>query len=1063
MGKVIAPLADGKVPEHTIFDKRFVLECCERFHIHWRNMRLELTADNWIEFVRTFEEAIATWRSNGSPREHFHLELAKHLMDTKEIVHPTSVEVELCENLYKSMRETHGADAEFWHEDAFVHFHYRDLRFEMSIADFLGFSETMASARERLRTMLFKPVSGLFEQLNDANILYVVLRNWESLPHSVAVGPHSDLDLLVHPAHVAKLDELWAAQRTHTEPYRVQRKVPVLGPSGEQSYLLTDIRTTGDGYMPEAFSHALLARRVPEQMFFVLPPREHFLSLLYHAAVHKGVMSADYARKLTALAREAGIDFPPGRINDLGHHLALLREHGVEPSVPDDHSVLPRLPFAWPAETAISSRVLDIHEGRAYHSRVHVLDGVVHKQTSFDLAAREYTLLSRLGGPLFPRALATGAGAGWTSVDLELVAGVGLSEAALDLDGARALTGDCLTILEELASAGIVHRDIKPDNIIVRDGRPVLIDFGWATAPDLPHVTPLGLGDDGKPADGFCDTYAMGVALAGAGAAFAELAPVIEAMTRPARADRVTDLTELRALLDAPSAEAIAAASERLTQPEAPAPDEPGEPRVHVLAYAEELIADPGLIVTFAAAFAGRPASLIAYAPDADPGEIGPRLEAVLPQVEADIVLVPVERTDEGEQSLAAAAAAFLSSSPAEGIFASLPRLDAGQQPSVSIVIPVFNRLDLTQQCLDAIAATAAGTAHEVIVVDNASTDGTAEFLRTEEKAGRLRCIVNAENEGFGGACNKGVELARGELVVLLNNDTIPRAGWLSSLVETMADETVGIAGSRLLYPDGRIQHAGIVWNGAGHLDHVHRGAAADDPAVLVPRDFAAVTGACLIIRRATFFELGAFDPAYRMYVEDVDLCIRAWNAGLRVTYCPTSVVVHLENASVTDLAWRDENVIAGWKHLQARWSGRWPAAVRRLAWPHKLPGSPLHLAALCFADDVVEHPELVAEWARVFGADDAKLVVYGRGYDAARLTRTLEDAFLAAGIDTETLDALAIAAPDGSAPAPVLIQAVAAVLASEPATGDFAVLPWADEHGIEALRGTAAGVALAG
>ena len=147
-----------------------------------------------------------------------------------------------------------------------------------------------------------------------------------------------------------------------------------------------------------------------------------------------------------------------------------------------------------------------------------------------------------------------------------------------------------------------------------------------------------------------------------------------------------------------------------------------------------------------------------------------------------------------------------------------------------------------------------------------------------------------------------------------------------------------------------------------------------------MPRDFAAVTGACLSIRRETFFELGAFDPSYHMYVEDVDLCIRAWDAGLRVTYCPESVVIHLENASVTDVAWRDENVIAGWQRLDERWAGRWPDAVRRFAWPHELAGSPRHLAALCFADDVAEHPELLEEWCRVFRPEEAKLVVYGAG-----------------------------------------------------------------------------------
>ena len=381
-----------------------------------------------------------------------------------------------------------------------------------------------------------------------------------------------------------------------------------------------------------------------------------------------------------------------------------------------------------------------------------------------------------------------------------------------------------------------------------------------------------------------------------------------------------------------------------------------------VLAYAEELIERPALVTTFANAFAGGCATLVAYAPDADPAELAPRLEAVLAgDGELEVVLLAVAREAASEERLAASADALLSNVPAATPFAMLPRIEAGAEselrtvasqpklepepagppaPCVSIVIPVFNRLDLTKQCLDAIRATTPEPTYEVIVVDNASTDGTAEFLRAEQASGRVRCVINPENAGFGGACNQGAELARGEFLLLLNNDTIPQPGWLAALVETMGDPTVGIAGSRLLYPTGLVQHAGIVWNARRHLDHVHRGAPGDAPAVLVPRDFAAVTGACLIIRREVFFAIGAFDRAYHMYVEDVDLCFRAWEAGLRVTYCPSSVVIHLENASVTDLAWRDRNVEAGWQILERRWSAAGPTRSAASPGPTRSPGA---------------------------------------------------------------------------------------------------------------------------
>jgi GT2 family glycosyltransferase len=296
--------------------------------------------------------------------------------------------------------------------------------------------------------------------------------------------------------------------------------------------------------------------------------------------------------------------------------------------------------------------------------------------------------------------------------------------------------------------------------------------------------------------------------------------------------------------------------------------------------------------------------------------------------------------------------------------------------PLVSIVIPVFNRVELTQQCLDAIESTVS-LPYEVIVVDNASTDGTAAFLGEAESAGRLRAILNDENLGFGKACNKGIAASRGRYVVLLNNDTIPLAGWLDALVSAVeADPTIGMAGSRLLYPNGTIQHAGITWNAHNMLYHVHRGVPNDAPEVLVPRDYPAVTGACILLPRDLLVELGGFDESFHMYVEDIDLCMRVWERGRRVTYRPDSVLFHLENASVTDTAWRDAHVIEGQRRLCERWVGRWPVAVRRLVWPQAPPGGPRHFSVLALAEELVDDVSLLVAFGRAFGSEEGTIVI---------------------------------------------------------------------------------------
>ncbi len=213
-----------------------------------------------------------------------------------------------------------------------------------------------------------------------------------------------------------------------------------------------------------------------------------------------------------------------------------------------------------------------------------------------------------------------------------------------------------------------------------------------------------------------------------------------------------------------------------------------------------------------------------------------------------------------------------------------------------SIIIPVFNNLELTKQCLTTLAFATTGVDYEVILVDNGSTDGTASFLQTLQ--GDVRIIQNDENLGFAKACNQGAKAARGKYLVFLNNDTIPQPNWLGPLVQEVDEHPdVGIVGSKLLYPDGTIQHAGVVFmrEGLGPY-HIYQKMPADSPAVNRRREFKAVTAACLLIRRDLFEAVGGFDEAFVNGFEDVDLCLKVRRRGAQVVYQPRSVLYHLES-----------------------------------------------------------------------------------------------------------------------------------------------------------------------
>jgi len=240
----------------------------------------------------------------------------------------------------------------------------------------------------------------------------------------------------------------------------------------------------------------------------------------------------------------------------------------------------------------------------------------------------------------------------------------------------------------------------------------------------------------------------------------------------------------------------------------------------------------------------------------------------------------------------------------------------------VSVVIPVLNRWALTRACLDAIDGAPLGGDVEIIVVDDGSTDETAAMLAARVAAGDpLRVVRHATNSGFATACNDGAAAAGGEYVVFLNNDTVPQPGWLAALVaEADTHPEAAAVGARLLFPDGTVQHAGVVIGEDRNPHHVYAGFPGDHPAVNRPRAFQVVTAACLLVRRSLFTELGGFDPAFRNGHEDVDLCLRLGEAGWIVRYCPASVVVHLESATRER---RSAEAAANGRLYRERWAAR--------------------------------------------------------------------------------------------------------------------------------------------
>lgn len=216
--------------------------------------------------------------------------------------------------------------------------------------------------------------------------------------------------------------------------------------------------------------------------------------------------------------------------------------------------------------------------------------------------------------------------------------------------------------------------------------------------------------------------------------------------------------------------------------------------------------------------------------------------------------------------------------------------------PRVSIIIPAWNGAAFLPACLDSLLSWLAPE-HELLVVDDGSTDGTAAIADSRAIDARVRVIRNAANTGFAHAANLGLAAAGGDVRILLNQDTVSARDWLTPLLAAMtSDARIGIAGCRLLYPDGRVQHAGGRVNERGEGAHFGHDPSLDSSG-LADVDF--VTGACLAVTRACLTTIGPLDEGFgRAYFEDVDWCYRARTAGYRVVYSGRAELIHAESSA---------------------------------------------------------------------------------------------------------------------------------------------------------------------
>ncbi|MBU1152808.1 glycosyltransferase family 2 protein [bacterium] len=176
------------------------------------------------------------------------------------------------------------------------------------------------------------------------------------------------------------------------------------------------------------------------------------------------------------------------------------------------------------------------------------------------------------------------------------------------------------------------------------------------------------------------------------------------------------------------------------------------------------------------------------------------------------------------------------------------------------------------------------------MVVDNASTDDTSGYLsRLTSQHKNIKVIYNNQNVSFAEGCNQGARMDRGDYLLFLNNDTRVTQCWLDEMLSVFKDEEkVGIVGSRLLYPDGRLQHGGVVLTLWGQLPlNIDVNLEPVVPRALETREIFAVTGACMLVKKDLFFDCGGFDEEYIYGYENIDLCMKVSQRNYKIFCAP--------------------------------------------------------------------------------------------------------------------------------------------------------------------------------
>ena len=268
---------------------------------------------------------------------------------------------------------------------------------------------------------------------------------------------------------------------------------------------------------------------------------------------------------------------------------------------------------------------------------------------------------------------------------------------------------------------------------------------------------------------------------------------------------------------------------------------------------------------------------------------------------------------------------------PSHGVYLQTKYALPNERPMVSIIIPTRDQASSLKKCVHSIFEKTDYPAYELIVLDNESYDSEAlEFLAELKKRDGVRVERIDEAFNYSRLNNRGVELSRGSFVALLNNDVeVLHADWLTEMVSRAMQPKVAMVGARLWYPNGTIQHGGVILGAGGIAGHAHAGLRRGEPGYFarahLAQDVSAVTTACALVKREVYLQVGGFDENLAVTFNDVDFCLRLREAGYRILWTPYAELIHHESASrgFDNSAPKQVRFLAEVDYMKSKWGDK--------------------------------------------------------------------------------------------------------------------------------------------